>query len=103
MENHSYFLPFIIILIFLLLERRKQKIAVTHHNIKKKRKDIHTMKELAKQFMGKECIIYTIADNFGNIQGNDTGLTVEDKQGLQAVNLDYVLRIREYPRKKNKK
>lgn len=53
MENHSYFLPFIIILIFLLLERRKQKIAVTLHNIKKKRKDIHTMKELAKQFMGK--------------------------------------------------
>lgn len=66
------------------------------------------MKELAKQFIGKECIIYTVADNFGNIQGvikevNDTGLTVEDKQGLQAVNLDYVLRIREYPRKKNKK
>lgn len=108
MENHSYFLPFIIILIFLLLERRKQKIAVTHHNIKKKRKDIHTMKELAKQFMGKECIIYTVADNFGNIQGvikevNGTGITVEDKQGLQAVNLDYVLRIREYPRKKNRK
>ena len=108
MENHSCFLPFIIILIFLLLERRKQKIAVTHHNIKKKRKDIHTMKELAKQFIGKECIIYTVADNFGNIQGvieevNDTGLTVEDKQGLQAVNLDYVLRIREYPRKKNGK
>ena len=108
MENHGYFLPFIIILIFLLLERRKQKIAVTYHNIKKKRKDIHTMKELAKQFMGKECIIYTVADNFGNIQGvikdvNDTGITVENKQGLQAVNLDYVVRICEYPRKKNGK
>lgn len=58
--------------------------------------------------MGKECIIYTVADNFGNIQGvikdvNDTGLTVENKQGLQAVNLDYVVRIREYPCKKNGK
>lgn len=58
--------------------------------------------------MGKECIIYTVADNFGNIQGvikdvNDTGITVENKQGLQAVNLDYVVRIREYPRKKNGK
>lgn len=47
------------------------------------------MKELAKQFIGKECIIYTVADSFGNIQGvikevNDTGLTVEDKQGLQG-------------------
>ena len=58
--------------------------------------------------MGEECIIYTVADNFGNIQGvikdvNDTGITVENKQGLQAVNLDYVVRIREYPRKKNGK
>ena len=58
--------------------------------------------------MGEECIIYTVADNFGNIQGvikdvNDTGITVENKQGLQAVNLDYVVRIREYPRKKNRK
>ena len=56
----------------------------------------------------EECIIYTVADNFGNIQGvikdvNDTGITVENKQGLQAVNLDYVVRIREYPRKKNRK
>ena len=63
---------------------------------------------LAKQFIGEECIIYTVADNFGNIQGvikdvNDTGITVENKQGLQAVNLDYVVRIREYPRKKNRK
>ena len=109
MENHSYFLPFIIILIFLLLERRKQKIAVTHHNIKKKRKDIHTMKELAKQFIGEECIIYTIASNDGSIQGvikeiDDGGMVIEKKTGeLEIINLDFVTRIRQYPRKKNGK
>lgn len=104
--GYSYFLPFIIIIVFLLIERKQRKIAVIQHI--KKREDNGTMKELAKQFMGKECIIYTIADNFGNIQGvikevNDTGLTVENKQGLQAVNLDYVVRIREYPKNKNGK
>lgn len=107
MESLNYFLPFIIIIIFLLIERKQRNIAVIQH-IKKKREDNGTMKELAKQFMGKECIIYTVADNFGNIQGvikdvNDTGLTVENKQGLQAVNLDYVVRIREYPKTKNGK
>lgn len=107
MGSYSYFLPFIIIIVFLLIERKQRKIAVIQH-IKKKREDNGAMKELAKQFMGKECIIYTLADNFGNIQGvikdvNDTGITVENKQGLQAVNLDYVVRIREYPRKKNGK
>ena len=107
MESLNYFLPFIIIIIFLLIERKQRNIAVIQH-IKKKREDNGTMKELAKQFMGKKCIIYTVADNFGNIQGvikdvNDTGLTVENKQGLQAVNLDYVVRIREYPKTKNGK
>lgn len=108
MNDYYYFLlPFLICLIIFLFRDRQTKIAVIH-NLKKKRKDNFNMKELAKQFMGKECIIYTVADNFGNIQGvikdvNDTGITVENKQGLQAVNLDYVVRIREYPRKKNGK
>ena len=65
------------------------------------------MKELAKQFIGKECIVYTIND--GNVQGvikeiGDGGMVIERNSGeREIVNLDFVTRIREYPRKKNGK
>ena len=67
------------------------------------------MKELAKQFIGEECIIYTIASNDGSIQGvikeiEDGGMVIERSYGgREIVNLDFVTRIRQYPRKKNGK
>jgi len=67
------------------------------------------MKELAKQFIGKECIIYTITSSEGSFQGIiqevcDGGMIIESVSGeRQAVNLEFVTRIREYPRKKNGK
>lgn len=65
------------------------------------------MKELAKRFIGKECVIYTVTSNDGSVQGaikeiDDGGMVIEKKTGeLEIVNLDFVTRIREYPRKKN--
>ncbi len=65
------------------------------------------MKELAKQFIGEECIIYTI--NEGNIVGtikeiNDGGMIIDKKSSeREVVNLDFVVRIRQYPRNKNGK
>ena len=67
------------------------------------------MKELAKQFIGKECMIYTIASNDSNIQGvireiGDGGMLIEKTTGeKEIINLDFITRIREYPRKKNGK
>lgn len=67
------------------------------------------MKELAKQFIGKECIIYTIASNDSGVQGvikeiSDGGMLVERKSGEpEIINLDFVTRIREYPRNKSGK
>ena len=67
------------------------------------------MKELAKQFIGEECIIYTIASCDGSIQGiikeiDDGGMVIERNSGeREIINLDFVTRIREYPRKKNGK
>ena len=56
------------------------------------------MKELAKRFIGEECIIYTITSNDGSVRG----MVIEKKTGeLEIINLDFVTRIREYPRKKN--
>lgn len=67
------------------------------------------MKELAKQFMGEECIIYTITSNDGSIAGivkeiSDSGMVIEKRTGeREIINLDFVTRIREYPKKKNGK
>ena len=62
------------------------------------------MKELAKQFIGEECIIYTITSNDGSVLGvikeiGDGGMIIERKSGeREIINLDFVTRIREYPR-----
>ena len=67
------------------------------------------MEELAKQFVGKDCIIYTITDTSATLTGtvkevSGGGILIECKRGLQAINLEYVTRLREYPtNKKGKK
>lgn len=68
------------------------------------------MNEYIKKFIGKECIIYTIMSESGNIQGtinelNENWILITDLTGNeQIVNAEYITRIREYPRdKKGKK
>ena len=88
---------------------RQRRLAAVRHilNQKKQNKENSEMKELAKRFIGEECIIYTITSNDGSVQGvikeiDDGGMVIETKTGeLEIVNLDFVTRIREYPRKKN--
>ena len=90
---------------------RQRRLAAVRHilNQKKQNKENSEMKELAKRFIGEECIIYTITSNDGSVQGvikeiDDGGMVIEKKTGeLEIVNLDFVTRIREYPRKKNGK
>lgn len=99
---------FLFLFVF-LPQRRKRNAAVLHHIRRKGKKEREAMETLAKQFIGKECIIYTITSNDGSVQGtirevSGGGLVLEDAQGqIQAVNLEYVTRIREYPRNKKGK
>ncbi|MDY5859625.1 MAG: hypothetical protein SPJ77_01445 [Eubacteriales bacterium] len=64
------------------------------------------MEELAKNFIGKECIIYTfnsqqIAGTVKEISGG--ALLVDNGKETEVINLDFVVRMREYPRGKNGK
>lgn len=65
------------------------------------------MKELAKRFIDKECIITSFDGNHqyeGVIKEVTDGAILVEKDGkIEALNLDFVIRIREYPRKKNGK
>lgn len=72
---------------------------------KKHGKGKNEMLELAKRFIDKECIIYTFSSQIsGTIKEvSDGAIMVESNKCQEAVNLDFVVRIREYPRKKNSK
>jgi len=63
------------------------------------------MLELAKRFIDKECIIYTFNNQLEGVIKEISGnaLMIEKKGMLEAVNLDFVVRIREYPRNKKGK
>lgn len=106
-----YYLLIVVFLIILLFIRRKRASAVIRQIIKRKNQDKENtvMKDLAKRFIGEECIIYTITSLDGGLEGvirevEDGGMIVEKSSGeTEAVNLDYVTRIRQYPRKKNGK
>lgn len=107
-----YIILFIIVFLVILprIARRRRLAAVTHIlNRKNQNKEHCVMKELAKRFVGQECIIYTITSNDGCVQGvikevTDSGMLIEKKTGeLEIINLEFVTRIREYPRKKNGK
>ena len=65
------------------------------------------MLELAKQFIGKECMIYMFSGTqiwglLEAISGN--ALLIRTDKAAEVINLDFVVRIREEPRgKKGKK
>ena len=102
--NTSY-IAILILIIVLCIQHRNEKVWIKNHIRRKKRKEPTEMLELAKRFMEKECIIYTFNNQLeGTIKEiNGNGLLVENKGKLEVVNLDFVVRIREYPRKKNGK
>ena len=63
------------------------------------------MKELAKRFVDKECVI-TSFDGNRQYEGiikevSDGAILIENDGKIAAINLDFIIRIREYP--KNKK
>ena len=65
------------------------------------------MQELAKKFIGKECLVYAFDSNhqFSGVikEVSDGALLLENGGSLEAINLDFVIRIREYPKNKNGK
>jgi len=102
----SYYIPIIVVFIVLFILLRNQKSVIAKKVIKKRKTEEKTeMIELAKIFIGKECLIYAFDSNHqfsGTIKEvSDGAILIENNGSIEAVNLDFVIRIREYP--KNKK
>ena len=112
MNGNTYLILLAVFLLVIIpwITRRRKLAAVRHIlNQKKQNKENREMKELAKRFIGEECIIYTITSNDGSVQGvikeiDDGGMIIERNSGeREIINLDFVTRIRQYPKKKNGK
>ncbi len=98
------FLPIIMLFIIIFVTQRNEKLAIK--NILSKKTEDRQMFELAKKFIGRECIIYTFnsAQYTGTVtEVNEGGLLLEKEGAIEALNFDYIVRIREYPRNKNGK
>ena len=109
MANY-WWIVVILILFWWIRKRRRTAAAVRQiQNRRKQNKEILAVKELAKQFIGEECIIYTITSDDGSVQGvikeiDDGGMIIDRNSGeREIINLDFVTRIRQYPKKKNGK
>lgn len=96
-----------VIIIFLLLQRKKVQRMRNILQIKRKKRGIVDMSHMIEKFIGKDCLINlgsgSAAD--GIVKSvSDGWVELESKDGnLQAVNVDYISRIRVYPTNKNGK
>ena len=105
--NPSTYIPIIIlwIIIFYVIFRNRRAV-VARQIIKKRKMEGNTeRKELAKRFIDKECLISSFDSNhqFEGVikEVSDSAILVEKNGTVEAINLDFVIRIREFP--KNKK
>ena len=104
MPNYGVILLWVVIFI-LIIQRKKVQRLFNILRIKRKKKGSADMNHMIEKFIGKDCLINlgsgSVAD--GVVKSVAEGwVELEGKDGnLQAVNVDYISRIREYP--KNKK
>ncbi|MDD3139367.1 MAG: hypothetical protein PHX08_10400 [Lachnospiraceae bacterium] len=112
--EHWWYIWFPIILAFLLIylpqkKRRRiiagQKIAKNKGVKKRTLKEMEIMRELVQRFIGKDCYINLLEGSADGVlkEVTEDGMVLENHGKLQVVNLNYVVKIREYPYKKGKR
>lgn len=107
--NPSTYIPIVVLWIIIIIMFHNRRKAVIIRKIIEKRKPGGNieMKELATKFIDKECIIYSFDGSRqceGVIKEVTNGAILVEKDGkIEVLNLDFVMRIREYPRNKNGK
>lgn len=100
------FLLFLVVFLTLYYERQRVRKLLNVLRIKRKRGE-KPMAHIIESFLGKDCILNLASGGTadGIVKSVSEGwVTLENQEGkLQAVNMDYVSRIREYPKNKNGK
>lgn len=98
------YIPILLMLVIILITQRNEKITIKNI-IKKRQSEDKKMYELAQNFIEKECIIYTFNSQITGVikRVNEGGILIENSGNTEALNFDFIVRIREYPRNKNGK
>lgn len=98
------FLPLFLLLMILSYQKKETEQAVASQ-IKRKKGD-REMQEIARRYIGKDVLLNTVSSGScdGVIKEVVENAVVLEKNGSETVvNLDYVIRLREYPRNKKGK
>lgn len=100
----SSYIPIFLLLVIIFITQRNEK-AVMKNIINKRKTEDTQMYELAQNFINKECIICTFNSQITGVikQVNEGGILLEKSGAQEAVNFDFIVRIREYPKNKNGK
>ena len=102
MEFSTYFPIFFLWFVIFSQLRRRQKILYVQQILNQTRKENTKMFELAKKFIGKDCTIYVLDNQFrGTImEVTDSAILIEKNGCVEVLNLNYVIRIKENKSKK---
>lgn len=102
----AYIAIFMMLLIIIITQRKNRMQAIRQVLRFKNGEECNQMTEMAKKFIGKECLVYTFDQHqyTGTIREvSGRAMLLENNGSIEAVNLDFIARIREYPRNKNGK
>ena len=103
--NSASFVPIFVLFLVIFIMARNEKMIMQKLIKKRKSEGKVEMLELAKRFIEKECIIYTFNNQYTGIikEVSDGAMLIENSGNVEVINLDFVVRLKEYPRKKNGK
>lgn len=106
---YLYFIVFFVFLVYFPRRKRRKYYVKQFVNkkrvMKKKGKERRIMRELAERFIGKDVYMKLLEGTADGVvkEVTDSGILIENKDGIQVVNLDYIMKIREYPYKNGKR
>ena len=102
------FMPLLIVIIFSAKKRKRFIMLriIKKSRLKKSKGETSEMLELAKRFIDKDCVIVFYDGNYASgiiKEVTDNAMLIEEKGELIAINLEFVARIKEFPKNKNGK
>ncbi len=105
MNTSVYIALFILLFIVIYSSKRNEKIILKQIKKKKNKEEREEMTELAKRFIGKECVISTFNSQVVGVikEVTDGAVLIENNENPEIINIDYIVKIKEYTRNKNGK
>ncbi len=105
MNTSVYIALFILLFIVIYSSKRNEKIILKQIKKMKNKEERAEMTELAKRFIGKECVISTFNSQVVGVikEVTDGAVLIENNENPEIINIDYIVKIKEYPRNKNGK